>query len=70
MRGASALMILIAAASAACNRQQPQPANNTVASNQIADIETLPADESDSTPTNQLERGDDNPDVNMTLNHD
>jgi hypothetical protein len=69
MRGASALMILIVAASAACNRQ-PQTTNNTVAGNQIADIETLPADESDSTPTNQLESGDDNPDVNMTLNHD
>jgi hypothetical protein len=70
MRGASTLLILVIAATSACNRQQPQPANNTVASNQIADIETLPADESDSTPTNQLESGDDNPDVNMTLNHD
>jgi hypothetical protein len=64
-------MILIVAASAACNRQQPQPANNAASpSNQIADIETLPADESDSTPTNQLESGNDNPDVNVTLNHD
>ncbi|MGH9548449.1 MAG: hypothetical protein ACRD3W_03700 [Terriglobales bacterium] len=35
---------------------------NQVAGN--ADIETLPADESSTTPSNQLENGFDNPDVN------
>jgi hypothetical protein len=37
-------------------------ANNQVAGN--ADIETLPADESSATPSNQLANGFDNPDVN------
>lgn len=37
------------------------PANN-VAGN--AEIETLPADESSTTPSNQLQNGYDNPDVN------
>lgn len=36
--------------------------DNQVASN--ADIETLPADESSATPSNQLQNGFDNPDVN------
>lgn len=35
---------------------------NQVAGN--ADIETLPADESSATPSNQLQNGFDNPDVN------
>ena len=36
--------------------------DNQVAGN--ADIETLPPDESSATPTNQLQNGFDNPDVN------
>ena len=40
--------------------------NNQVASN--ADIETLPADESSTTPSNQLQNGYDNPDVDVDLN--
>ena len=36
--------------------------NNQIAGN--ADIETLPADESSTTPSNQLQNGFDNPDVN------
>jgi len=57
----------------ACHKQQ-QPAQDQniaidegVADNQVAgnaDIETLPADESSATPTNQLANGFDNPDVN------
>lgn len=52
-------------------QQQPQDQNiaidegipdNEVADN--ADIETLPADESSATPSNQLQNGFDNPDVN------
>ena len=42
--------------------QQPVAMNNEVAAN--ADIEALPADESSATPTDQLESGDDNADVN------
>ena len=38
------------------------PDNQMVAGN--ADIETLPADESSTTPSNQLQNGFDNPDVN------
>ena len=37
--------------------------NNQVAGN--ADIETLPADESSTTPSNQLQNGYDNPDENV-----
>lgn len=40
--------------------------NNQVAGN--ADIETLPADESSATPSNQLANGFDNPDVNDVAN--
>jgi hypothetical protein len=42
--------------------QQPVAMNNDIAAN--ADIEALPADESSATPTDQLETGDDNADVN------
>ena len=60
------------AALAACHKAQPQqnqsididqnmPASEVPAN---ADIETLPADESSTTPSNQLQNGYDNPDVN------
>jgi len=70
------LMIAIAAgalALGACHKQQPAAQDQNIAiddgvpSNQVlanADIETLPADESSETPSNQLENGFDNPDVN------
>ena len=70
------LMIAIAAgalALGACDKQQPAAQDQNIAiddgvpSNQVlanADIETLPADESSETPSNQLENGFDNPDVN------
>jgi hypothetical protein len=56
----------------ACKQQQPAQDQNIsidegVADNQMAgnaDIETLPADESSTTPSNQLQNGYDNPDVN------
>ena len=58
----------------ACNKQQQQAQNNVISmdagipDNQVAagnaEIETLPADESSTTPSNQLQNGFDNPDVN------
>lgn len=56
---------------AGCNKQQPAnqdiAVDDNVAAGQPppnADIETLPADESSTTPSNQLQNGYDNPDVN------
>jgi hypothetical protein len=58
----------------ACHKQQQQAQNNTITmdagipDNEVAagnaDIETLPADESSTTPSGQLQNGSDNPDVN------
>ena len=62
MRAAPSLLVLLLAA--ACHRQQPPQPSVNVAANTPVDIETLPPDESDATPTNQLESGVDNPDVN------
>ena len=71
MRVASSCIIPFAlAAVAGCHKSQPVDqnvgvANQTVEMNgSMADIETLPPDESSTTPTNQLENGFDNPDVN------
>lgn len=63
---------IAALALGACNKQQPAQDQNIaidqdVPDNQVAgnaDIETLPPDESSATPSNQLENGFDNPDVN------
>ena len=56
----------------ACQKAQPKDQNiaidDGVPNNQVAanaDIETLPADESSSTPSNQLQNGYDNPDVDL-----
>jgi len=58
---------------AGCQKGQPQAQDQNmsldsgVPSNEVlanADIETLPADESSATPSNQLQNGFDNPDVN------
>jgi hypothetical protein len=55
----------------ACNKQQPAQDQNIAIDSDVpnnvvgnADIETLPPDESSVTPSNQLENGFDNPDVN------
>jgi hypothetical protein len=77
MRSVPKILTLIvgAAAIAACHTHpaQNQAANeismedNIVQQGQILDnaqIETLPADESSTTPSNQLQNGYDNPDVN------
>jgi cobalamin biosynthesis protein CbiD len=68
----SVLLAAAACAIAACHKQQAQQQNQDIAvgvpmTNETmanADIETLPPDESSSTPSNQLESGSDNPDVN------
>jgi uncharacterized lipoprotein len=70
------ILTLAAAAIAACNKQPAQnQADQDIAiqdnlgqsTGQIpanAEIETLPQDESSATPSNQLQTGYDNPDVN------
>jgi hypothetical protein len=75
MRAAIRLLILACLASAAaCNKQPQQQQNQDVAITNVpagADVETLPADESSGTPSNQLVNGNDNPDVNdATVNSD
>ena len=76
MRNAKTIMTLatVGLAFAACHKQSQQAAadqnlsiDSGVPSNEVlanADIETLPADESCATPSNQLQSGYDNPDVN------
>lgn len=74
MRNAKIVALAVVLGLGACGKQQ-QPAQNNVISmdegipdNQFAagnaDIETLPADESSTTPSSQLQNGSDNPDVN------
>ena len=75
MRNAKMIIALGIAAVAlgACHKQQ-QTENNIISidegipDNQVAagnaEMETLPADESSTTPSNQLQNGFDNPDVN------
>ena len=56
----------------ACNKQQQAKDQNIAIDADVPDngmagnaqIETLPADESSTTPSNQLQNGYDNPDVN------
>ena len=67
MRDASKLMLVLAVAAgvSACNK--PAAQNNVMAENNSsvpADIEALPPDESSATPTDELQNGDDNSDVN------
>jgi ABC-type uncharacterized transport system auxiliary subunit len=72
------MMLTLAAAALAlggCHKQQQQAENNDISiddavpENQVAadnaQIETLPADESSTTPSNQLQNGFDAPDVNV-----
>jgi hypothetical protein len=74
------IFLLAAAALAvpACHKQQQQAeAGNMSIDDDLvnsgmpanADIEALPPDESSGTPTNELAAGDDNPDVNATVNN-
>ena len=67
-------MAAAALALAGCQKQQQPDQNNLISidagipDNQVAagnaDLETLPADESSTTPSSQLQNGADNPDVN------
>jgi uncharacterized protein YcfL len=79
MRPLTLMLLLAASAIAGCNRHQGNQSQDQniamdagIPANQMAgnaDIETLPADESSTTPSNQLENGYDNPDVNVgTIN--
>ena len=83
MRNARSILVFAIAALAigACHKQQQPDQNNIISmdegipDNQVvgagnADIETLPADESSVTPSNQLQNGFDNPDVNSLGNGD
>jgi protein-disulfide isomerase len=75
MRARMTLALTAAAAALplpACHKNQPPPEQNAALDNGLAanaDIETLPADESSATPSNQLANGFDNPDVNATTNN-
>jgi len=68
----SILMTGLLCALPACHGQRAKEQNQDIAvgvpmTNETmanADIETLPPDESSATPSNQLESGSDNPDVN------
>jgi len=76
MRNAARILTIAigAAAIAACHKAQPplqdnqdiSPESNLAAGEQAQnlDVETLPPDESSVTPSNQLQNGYDNPDVN------
>jgi len=74
MRNARMILAIGIAALAigACNKQQQAKDQNIAIDADVPDngmagnaqIETLPADESSTTPSNQLQNGYDNPDVN------
>ena len=74
MRNARLVIALVAVVVLGACRDNQQAENNTISmdagvpDNQVApdnaQIETLPADESSVTPSNQLQNGFDNPDVN------
>ena len=70
MRNADRLLAMIFAAAAlgACGKGNPTQ-NAAMADNAApAEVETLPADESSETPSNELANGEDNPDVNDLAN--
>jgi hypothetical protein len=65
-----ASLILVAGALGACSKPQADT-NNVAMANTTAtppDIETLPADESCATPSNELVNGSDNADLTATDN--
>ena len=60
------ILAALAAALAACSSQS-NPDQNVIITDNVpanADIEALPPDESSATPTDELQNGDDNSDVN------
>ena len=63
----AAIAALATIALGGCNQQHQPQGQNIVIDNEIdanAEVETLPADESSTTPSNQLVNGDDSSDVN------
>lgn len=63
------IAIVVAGAVAGCQKSPPQPDANAIAADNNAvaaetSFDTLPADESSTTPSNQLVNGFDSPDVN------
>ena len=70
MPNAHKILIAIIAAGAigGCHKSAPQPDANAIAADNNAaaatSFDTLPADESSTTPSNQLVNGFDSPDVN------
>ena len=73
MRAVPVMLLLASLALGGCHDKQQNQTNNEAISlddgmpNQVAgnaDIETLPADESSTTPSNQLQNGFDDADVN------
>ena len=65
-----AFLVLLALACAGCVDHSSQATNDAVSANGM-DIETLPPDESATTPTNDLENGVDEPPANTAdLNSD
>jgi len=64
------IAIIVAGALAACQKSAPQADANAIAADNNAaaatSFDTLPADESSTTPSNQLVNGFDSPDVNDT----
>ena len=83
MRNAVKVLILAVAITTfgACHKQSPANATanddlsieDNLTSNQAAsnmDVETLPPDESDTTSSGELNKGNDNPDVNDLGNSD
>ncbi len=64
-------LLIAALACAGCHSRSSQVANEAMASDTQMDIETLPPDESDATPTNELQNGVDEPaDNSVGLNSD
>jgi hypothetical protein len=72
------VIVLGAAALAGCQKAQPQQNQDIAIEDNLpaselpgnAQIEMLPPDESSTTPSNQLQNGYDNPDVNELGNSD
>ena len=66
-----AAFILTMLSCGACQKQSADTTNAQVAANGPTDVITLPPDESDATPTNELENGVDQPaDNGIDLNSD
>ena len=66
-----ATLLILALSCAGCHGRANDTTNAETVSNTQMDIETLPPDESDATPSNELENGVDEPaDNTVDLNSD